>query len=170
MRKMTLLQITIFITYAILLVSCSSVPKTEESKKSIIDNTKKEFESIEKTDLRTSPPHQTINKPVAKPPAQIKEVIKEKIKELVKESAGSSIQNTESTDRSQLSAKNQERLQEINQNLSFFCMKHRKDKTFKDEDHCLAFTKKVLKKCERKHKLINTIMVNCIKEHLKKRQ
>ena len=170
MKKSTLLQLTLLITSAIFLAGCSSEPKNEESQKTFSEKTQKEFESIEKTDLRISPPRQTLNKPAAKPPAQIKEVIKEKSKEPLKESSATLIPNSESTDRSQLSAKNQERLQEINQNLSFFCMKHRKDKTFKDEDHCLAFTKKVLKKCEKKHKLINTIMVNCIKERLKKRQ
>lgn len=70
----------------------------------------------------------------------------------------------------QLSAKNEERLQEINQNLAFFCMKHRQDSAFKNEEGCLAFTKKVLKSCEKKHQIINTVMVNCIKERLKKKR
>ena len=88
----------------------------------------------------------------------------------VKEIPVEKISITESFAVEKLSAKNQERLQEINQNLAFFCMKHRKDPLFQDnEDKCLAFTKKILKICEKKHQIINTVMVNCIKDHLKKR-
>lgn len=65
-------------------------------------------------------------------------------------------------------AKNQEKLQEINQNLAFFCMKKRKDVNFSNEDKCHSFTAKVLNDCEKMHPALNSAMLRCIKEHLKK--
>jgi PBP1b-binding outer membrane lipoprotein LpoB len=169
MKKLTLPQILSFMTLAFLVVSCSSEPKTQPEQKAYSSDTQKEFEAIEKNDLRTNPPYRSTIKQAPRPPVVIKETPREKQKEVIKETPGTS-PTTEAADVSQLSAKNQERLQEINQNLAFFCMKHRKDKIFQDEEHCLAYTKKILKACEKKHKLINTVMVNCIKDQLKKRK
>jgi sugar-specific transcriptional regulator TrmB len=166
MKKLTLPQILFYVALTIITVSCSSEPKTKPVEKTYSSTTQKEFETIEKNDLRTNPPYRTTVKPTPRPSVVIKEAVHEKQKEVVKETPAIS----ETTNVTQLNAKNQERLQEINQNLAFFCMKHRKDKDFQDEDHCLAFTKKVLTACEKKHKLINTVMVNCIKDRLKKRK
>ncbi|MDD4974235.1 MAG: hypothetical protein PHY93_07770 [Bacteriovorax sp.] len=169
MKKLTPSQILSFMTIAFLAMSCSSEPKTQPVQKTYSSDTQKEFEAIEKNDLRTNPPYRSTIKPTPRPPVVIKETPREKQKEVVKETPITPIPS-EATDVSKLSAKNQERLQEINQNLAFFCMKHRKDKIFQDEEHCLAYTKKVLAACEKKHKLINTVMVNCIKDQLKKRK
>ena len=153
-------------------VSCSSEPTSKNDEDNLFDkkystSTEKEFEAIEKGDSPRSSA-QTKKSIPAKPSRELQEraprpPVKEAVKSPVKEVP-------EIIPTGQLSSKNQERLQEINQNLAFYCMKHRKDDVFSSEENCLKFTKRVLNDCEKKHKLINTVMVNCIKERLKKRQ
>lgn len=155
------------------LVSCSSTEQKslEPTKKVYSRSTEKEFEDIEKydfgnkTNYRPATTGKSRNAPGMAP---LKNHPKEVITETPPEKYGSG--NAELQAPTQLSAKNEERLQEINQNLAFFCMKHRQDPAFKNEENCLAFTKKVLKSCEKKHQIINTVMVNCIKERLKKKR
>lgn len=160
---MTKLAILTFL----ILVGCSSEPTIKSPAKTYSSSTEREFEMIEKNDLRVNPPYRSSVKPREKPAIVIKEKEVPVRENLLRIPPKTTVQSN--TDTTQLSAKNQERLQEINQNLAFFCMKHRKDHAFLNEDQCLAFTKKVLKSCEKKHKLINTVMVNCIKDQLKKR-
>lgn len=63
-----------------------------------------------------------------------------------------------------------ERLIEINQNLAFFCMKHRKDPAFGgDEEKCMKFVNKTMNNCQKKHKIVNSKLLNCIQTKLKKR-
>jgi hypothetical protein len=165
-------QLTKFLYSALalgLLVSCSSETTKPDNTETKVysSSTQKEFEAIEKGDIAPVPSYrrerpQRISPNVVQPAQPQKELPKEKIP--------AKIQNPELVANGQLNAKNQERLQEINQNLAFFCMKHRKDANFGSEEQCLKFTKKVLNECEKKHKLINTVMVNCIKTHLKKRR
>ena len=165
MKLYSPLSVIIFIAAGCFLASCGSTPTVDETvPKSYSISTEKEFQAIEKGDTKTPNSNQgnylkktktsysVPSRPTAQP-AAVKE--QSKTAELVPEN--------------QLTTKNQERLQEINQNLAFFCMKHRKESAFQDEDKCLAFTKRVLLACEKKHKIINTVMVNCIKERLKKR-
>ena len=166
MKKQTLILIAILILQFI--VSCSSEQTEEKKSTEYSHSTEKEFEAIEKGEApkskKTTTPsapqkqsrifHEKTSAPVILVP--VKEVPKKDNPELVSNE--------------QLSSKNQERLQEINQNLAFYCMKHRKDAAFSSEENCLNFTKRVLNDCEKKHKLINTVMVNCIKERLKKRK
>jgi hypothetical protein len=160
MKNFPFFQIIANVCLTIFIVSCSSEPINEHRPKQYSDSTQRQFEAIEKNDYQINPPSVPQPKPLPKVVSPSKEVTPEKPKEVI----------LDSFELSQLSAKNQERLQEINQNLAFYCMKHRKDRIFKDEEECLAFTKNVLKSCEKKHRLINTVMVNCIKEKLKKRQ
>ncbi|MDO9182696.1 MAG: hypothetical protein Q7U04_09820 [Bacteriovorax sp.] len=168
MKKLTYSHYLAAALFTLVIVSCSSESKKQVSEKAYSSNTQKEFEAIEKNDLRSNPPYRANQRPATRPPVVIKGPSHEK--KIQKENASESMpQITEAIDTSNLSAKNQERMQEINQNLAFFCMKHRKDRAFQDEESCLAYTKKILVGCEKKHKLINTIMVNCIKEQLKKR-
>lgn len=168
MKQLTLPHLFPLLAIAILIAGCSSEPTAAPTQKTYSAKTQKEFEVIEKNDL----PHRNASngKPTPRPPFTPKEVPHERAKGPLKEALAPVVLSSESNDIRQLNAKNQERLQEINQNLAFFCMKHRKDGVFKDEENCLAYTKKVLSACERKHKLINTVMVNCIKDRLKKRQ
>ena len=160
---MTPSQILAYVTIAIFFVSCSSTPTTDVDQKTYSSSTQKEFEAIEKNDTYSNPPNHTSVKPTNRPSPIIKEVPRAKNKENQPPTPTAEISET-----GQLNSKNQERLLEINQNLAFFCMKHRKSTLFQDEEHCLRFTKKILIFCEKKHKLINTVMVNCIKSRLKK--
>jgi hypothetical protein len=169
MKKSALLQILYLMAIVISVTRCSSEEKKRPSLKEYSAQSQKEFESIEKNDLPRNTVSQVTIKPTPHRATISKEIPREKPKEILKNFTASSPTIIETTDTTQLIAKNKERLQEINQNLAFFCMKHRKDAAFKTEEHCLAFTKKVLLDCENKHKLINTVMVNCIKEQLKKR-
>ena len=63
-----------------------------------------------------------------------------------------------------------ERLIEINQNLAFYCMKHRKNPAYGgDEAKCLKFVEKVQKNCQASHPVVNSKLLNCIRAGLKKR-
>jgi hypothetical protein len=62
-----------------------------------------------------------------------------------------------------------ERLVEINQNLAFYCMKHRKDPAYGgNEEKCLKFVEKVQKNCQAKHRIVNSKLLSCIRTGLKK--
>lgn len=68
-------------------------------------------------------------------------------------------------------AKVDERLIEINQNLAFYCMKHRKDSAFKDdESKCMTFVNQSMEECQKIHHSINSKLLNCIQAKLKKRR
>ncbi len=55
---------------------------------------------------------------------------------------------------------------ELNQVLSYHCMKHRKK--FLSENQCLEKVNQIVKRCESDHKSINPDFVKCIKESLRK--
>ncbi|MGZ3807682.1 MAG: hypothetical protein ACXVCE_06315 [Bacteriovorax sp.] len=158
----------------ILIAGCSTESTNTAQKKQTTKiysaSTQREFEEIEKTDV-LHPSAAKQNRPAQKTTISPKEMNREMSKELPKKMPKEIEAPTspELVAMSKLSTKNQERLQEINQNLAFYCMKHRKDPSFLSEEKCLAFTQKVLDSCEKKHKLIYTVMVNCIKQRLKKR-
>nr|BDT28856.1 DUF3139 domain-containing protein [Bacteriovorax sp. HI3] len=68
------------------------------------------------------------------------------------------------------SAPMDERLIEINQNLAFYCMKHRKDARFGDsEEKCMAFVNQSLEDCQRVHKTPDKKLLSCIQTKLKRR-
>ena len=164
MKKMSLLQFFSFVAIAILVASCSSQAPKGPTEKTYSSRTLKEFEAIEKSETYSAQSENTTSKQNNRAP---KRPAHPKQKETAKENLPPN-PIVIASDVSQLSAKNQERLQEINQNLAFFCMKHRKSRSFKSEEQCLVFTKKIQTFCEKKHKLINKVMLNCIKAQLKK--
>lgn len=139
----------------LLATACSSTPQDENgSPKVYSSSTQREFEAIEKNDLNIAPTYRSSSKtPKSSNEAPPPKIPSPKI-----------------VPSQHLSAKNEERLQEINQQLAFFCMKHRKDPAFSNEEKCLQFTKKALEACEKKHQIINSVMLNCVKERLKKRR
>jgi len=142
------------------LVSCSHEETQPVREKSYSASTEKEFAAIEKGDVKQSiPPAYDIRE--SKKTVQVPKAKKS-------ESQTKPVEQTKMAPEDSISGRAQERLQEINQNLAFYCMKHRG--SFSSEEKCLQFTKKILKSCEKKHKLINTVMVNCIKDQLKKRR
>ena len=69
---------------------------------------------------------------------------------------------------SNANSKADERLIEINQNLAFFCMKHRKNPAFgADEAKCMSFVNKTMSACQKVHKIVNSKLLNCIQTKLK---
>lgn len=140
----------------LLTTACSSTPQYENGLRSRVysNSTEREFEAIEKNDFKTAPTYRsTIKTPKSSNETPSPKILSPKI-----------------APSQRLSVKNEERLQEINQQLAFFCMKHRKDPAFLNEEKCLQFTKKALEACEKKHQIINSVMLNCVKQQLKKRR
>ena len=165
MKIYSLLSVIIYALMMAFVTSCSDTPTTST-------------DPIDSTDLKhyssaTNPEFHSISKddPIAPVPYYQKKQTKVSSLQNTQEKLSNKV-NIESQliPNTSLNAKNQERLQEINQNLIFYCMKHRKSKAFKNETQCLLYTKNILTTCEKKHKIINTVMVNCIKDRLKKRK
>lgn len=126
-------------------LSCSH-EETVPVEKKYSASTQREFAEIEKGDLKNSiPPAHEIHRPVEKrltPPTPVAP--------------------------SQVSGPSSERLQEINQQLAYYCMKHRK--AFGTEENCQRFTQKIVNECKSRSKSINAAVVHCIKDRLKKRR
>lgn len=143
--------------------STSSDNKAEPLDKIYSSETESDFREIEQSDL----PGNTIYRSNQNnTPQKSKKIAARK---LIMTNANEKIATPQLSSNKKLGKNAQERLQEINQNLAFFCMKHRKDSRFQSEEKCQRFTKSVLEKCEKKHQIINTVMVKCVKEKLKKR-
>lgn len=62
----------------------------------------------------------------------------------------------------------EERKKEIQQNLVYYCFKHRQDARYKSEKDCIEKVNIVLQTCESEFKIVNVEMVRCVKEGLKK--
>lgn len=177
--------------FLILLVSCAGVdPKAPP--KTYSEDTNRAFEMIErggsyylkKAPVSAAPPQvesprrraQQVT-PVPVPSDEREEiVIDEKInyqgKPLTKEIRSNSkeelmpvLRNTQST------SKADERLIEINQNLAFYCMKHRKNPAYGgDESKCMKFVNIVMSNCQKQHRIVNSKLLNCIQTKLKNKR
>ena len=163
MKKMLLTRLVIIVYTFVLLfvVGCSTESTKSDSisqDKNKSTDTQKEFEAIENAPVKRS-----ANLKPGRQHQKMPQPRKDITIEIPK------VEHAELNSDTPLNTKAQERLQEINQNLAFYCMKHRSDPVFSTEEKCLTFTKVVLNDCEKKHKIINTVMVNCIKDLLKKR-
>ena len=76
--------------------------------------------------------------------------------------------STPQVTRPRSSSKADERLIEINQNLAFYCMKHRKDPRFNDDEaKCMNFVNKAMTECQKSHRIVNSQLLNCIQARLK---
>lgn len=177
--------------YLILLfiVSCASNEK-KPAPKTYSEDTNRAFEMIErggsyylkKAPVQAAPPQiQAPAKkralPVEQPQAPREEIIvNEKINYQAKpltqevrsppkaEELKPVLRNTQS------SSKADERLIEINQNLAFYCMKHRKNPAYGgDEAKCMKFVNNVMSNCQKQHRIVNSKLLNCIQTKLKKR-
>lgn len=63
-----------------------------------------------------------------------------------------------------------ERLIEINQNLAFYCMKHRKDSRYGgNETVCMKFVNKTMNECQKSHRIVNSKLLKCIQTNLRKK-
>jgi hypothetical protein len=140
----------------LLLASCASETKKPEVKTYSAD-TNRAFEMIERgTYLKQAPSDA--------PPPQI-EAPKKPVK---KNQPAEEVVIEEKKSATHPNSKVEERLIEINQNLAFYCMKHRKDAVYGgDEEKCLKFVKKVQSSCQNKHRLVNSKLVHCIRTGLK---
>ncbi len=87
--------------------------------------------------------------------------------QLVDESRDNQSSKDEKISLEEISIKGSAQLKrELNQVLSYHCMKHRK--RFTSENQCLIKVNQVVKRCESEHTSINPEFVKCIKESLKK--
>lgn len=148
--KNTPLTLFLFLSFISLFTSLFTSCSHEETvpvEKKYSASTEKEFAEIEKGDVKKSiPPAHDLQRPV------------EKMK--------TSMVPPPSSEPAQLSGS--EKLQEINQQLAYYCMKHRK--SFRSEEQCHRFTRTIVDECRSGKKAVNSAVVNCLKDRLKKRR
>ena len=167
-----------------LVVSCASNEKPA-APKTYSDDTNRAFEMIErggsyylkKAPVYNAPPQieAPVKRRVQAPEPREEIVIDEKInyqaKPLTKEIRENPktevlkpvLKNTQST------SKADERLIEINQNLAFYCMKHRKSPAYGgNEAKCMKHVNAVMGHCQKQHRIVNSKLLNCIQKKLKK--
>lgn len=141
-------NITLLIFLLLFLTACSH-EETVPVEKKYSASTEREFAEIEKGDLKKSiPPAHDLQRPAEGPPVQERP--------------------SKSVPPSQVSGPSSEKLQEINQQLAYFCMKHRK--SFRTEEQCQDFTARIVSECRSGNKSVNQAVVSCIKDRLKKRR
>ncbi len=168
----------------VLVVSCASNEKPT-APKTYSDDTNRAFEMIErggsyylkKAPVYNAPPQieAPVKRRVQAPEPREEIVIDEKInyqaKPLTKEIRENPktevlkpvLKDTQST------SKADERLIEINQNLAFYCMKHRKNPAYGgDEAKCMKHVNAVMGHCQKQHRIVNSKLLNCIQKKLKK--
>ena len=175
-----------YFQYLILIsiVSCANNEKSA-APKNYSDDTNRAFEMIErggsyylkKAPTYTAPPKIEVRKnqrklePVERETIVIDEKINYQAKPLTQEIRSNpktevikpNLKTTHS------SAKTDERLIEINQNLAFYCMKHRNNPAYGgDEAKCMEFVNTVMKNCQKQHRIVNSKLLNCIQKKLKK--
>ena len=150
---------TFLCTLLFLLISgCASEQKEEPAEKVYSDETNRAFEMIERgynaPPLRKAPtqmqapqiaapthsekPRPRKNKPTVTPPP----------------AAASN-------------GKMSDKLIELNQNLAFYCMKHRKNPTFNnDEKKCMDYVGKILNNCQETSAQVHSKLLACVKKKL----
>ncbi|MBP9680892.1 MAG: hypothetical protein KBD76_05770 [Bacteriovorax sp.] len=147
MKKKPIFSHLIRLFILLIVASCATESpidhKDENSTQAYSASTQKEFEDIEKAEALT--PSRISPLPIVQESTALVPVEK-------------------------LSTKGQERLLEINQNLAYYCMKHRKDPAFSHEEQCLHFTQMVLAECKKQHQTLNVQMLTCIKSRLTKKR
>lgn len=159
--------------FLLIFTSCASHEKTLETK-IYSDDTNRSFEMIERGGsyyLKQAPannPPPQIEVPIKKPlkisETQEEIVIDENINYHEKAQVLRPVlRNTQSI------SKADERLIEINQNLAFYCMKHRNSRAYRgDEDQCMKYVNTVMSNCQKQHRIVNSKLLNCIQKKLKK--
>lgn len=143
------------------LLSCASQEKTPITRMTYSEETTRTFEEIEREqllqyyrDLRAK----EVNSPQESRPRVSRP----------QTSRPAKIQASKPAPKSSAQKANPEELQkEIEQNLVFFCMRHRQDSRFKDEAVCQEFTAKIYQNCQEKFEADDRRLFNCIKPKLK---
>jgi hypothetical protein len=163
----------------ILLAGCSSTKEESAEEKYYSEDTNRAFLEIErggtysKKRERSAPPPQLSYKPVKKaPPKKVTPPVERmtETKNEVRESAPQEEAGENEIQIDRLMGTNQERLVEINQNLAFYCMKHRKSRAFGgDEKKCLSYVNKTLTNCQKTHKKADSKLLVCLNKTLKKK-
>lgn len=170
--------------FLLLIVGCAGNEKAV-APKTYSDDTNRAFEMIErggpyylkKTPVYNAPPQievptkKRVQPPEAREEIEIDEKINYQAKPLTPEIRSNPkaevlrpvLKNTQST------SKADERLIEINQNLAFYCMKHRKKSAYGgDEAKCMKHVNSVMSSCQKQHRIVNSKLLNCIQKKLKK--
>lgn len=175
----------------IFFTGCSSDEKKTEVK-TFSDDTNRAFEMIERGGsyyLKKAPTHSVVPpqvKPVQPPLKAVPE--RRRIVETLKPGAQETVQEEILIDEKinyqenapatpplpvtkvRNNSKTDERLIEINQNLAFYCMKHRKNPSFGgSEAKCMKFVNKTMNDCQKIHRIVNSKLLNCIQKKLKRR-
>jgi hypothetical protein len=175
--------------FLLLIVSCAG-NENKTTPKTYSEDTNRAFEMIErggsyylkKAPVSTPPPQleaprrrQLTTAPSTDSREEI--VVDEKINNQTKPLARENRSNTKTEKltpvlrNTQSTSKADERLIEINQNLAFYCMKHRKDRVYGgDEEKCMKYVNQVMSNCQKQHRIVNSKLLNCIQLKLKKRK
>lgn len=166
------------------LVSCAS-NKNVTTDKNYSQETNRTFEMIERGGsyyLKEAPeynPPPRVSVPnkrrdqeaLIKEENEVEEKINYQAKPLTQEMRSAPSQQAERPvlQSSQTNSRTDERLIEINQNLAFFCMKHRKNPIYGgNEAKCMKYVNFVMNDCQKKHRIVNSKLLNCIQKKLKK--
>lgn len=164
----------------IFVVSCADNEVKNEPKK-YSDDTNRAFEMIERGGsyyLKKAPVNKVPTPQIQSPPARAipekrrtltpseEVVIDDKIN--YQEEKLAPAEPTPAPHVKRSTTKADERLIEINQNLAFYCMKHRKDSRYGgDEEKCMKFVNKSMSDCQKVHRIVNTKLLNCIQTKLR---
>ena len=144
------------LTLVLMIISgCASEQKEEAAEKVYSDETNRAFEMIERG--YNAPPLRTA--PTQMQPPQV--VHKKKIAPPKATASAPSIKQKAVT------PKMSEKLIELNQNLAFYCMKHRKNPTFNnDEKKCMDYVGKILDNCQETSAQVHSKLLACVKKKL----
>lgn len=158
--KSLFLLITLFV-----LASCSTAESEREEEelrqKNYSDETNRAFEMIERGYSR--PP---VKKASPYNPPQVEQTVTEKYTPPPKTTAPRSPVAPARSARALPEKKFSEKLVELNQNLAFYCMKHRKDPVFKnDEKKCMDHVNGILQQCQKQHST-HSKLLKCVKKKL----
>lgn len=151
----------------LLVASCAQAQKETESK-TYSEDTNRAFEMIERGDsyYLKKPPIQ--NSPPQIQTSPKKRRLSAKNTEVIANDKKISSPVKPTLKKSQSNSKTDERLIEINQNLAFYCMKNRNKPAYGGiEAKCLEYVNAVMEKCQKKHRTVNSKLLNCIQKKLK---
>ena len=168
----------------ILIVSCASNQEVVPQK-NYSEDTNRTFEMIERGGSyylkkapeynpppRIAPAKRPVQEPIIREEFEIEEKINYQAEPLTQEirTAPSTEEVLTVPKNTQSNPKTDERLIEINQNLAFYCMKHRKNRAYGgDESKCMRYVNTIMENCQKKHRIVNSKLLNCIQKKLKNR-
>jgi hypothetical protein len=151
----------------IVLAGCSTT-ENDTTEKTYSEDTNRAFLEIERGgSYYAKKRERSIAPPQVRVVTQKKTLPKKSIRDIQKEPSESTEPEIQIAT---LTGPNQERLAEINQNLAFYCMKHRKSKAFGgDEKKCMNFVNETLNNCQKSNKKADAKLLLCLNKKLKRR-